>query len=145
MCEEFHIDTKAAGSHAPWQHGFAGRHGGILGAIFDKIVYQFNITGKANVKLALGISGQSKNAVLTRNGMLPEQGVFGKSLRWAEFGTLDDEECPLAALGSDGEAWETSQIRAAAKMVLLSRDVSEQIRRAMLRRVPRLLANSQQG
>ena len=37
MCEEFHTDTKIAGSHAPWQHGFAERHGGILGEIFEKI------------------------------------------------------------------------------------------------------------
>ena len=123
MCEEFHIDTKVAGSHAPWQHGFAERYGGILEAIFEKFVYQFNITGKAEVKRALGISCQAKNAVLARSGMSPEQGVFGKRLRGAEFGTHGDEECPLAALGAEGEAWTTSQIRAAAKMAFLSRDV----------------------
>ena len=77
--------------------------------------------------------------------MSPEQGVFGKSLRWTEFGTNDDDECPLAALGADGEAWKTSQIRAAAKMALLSRDASDKLRRAMLRRAPAALGELTAG
>ena len=71
--------------------------------------------------------------------MSPEQGVFGKSLRWTEFGTNDDEECPLAALGADGESWKTLQLRAAAKMAFLSRGASEQIGRAMIRGAPAAL------
>ena len=50
---------------------------------------------------------------------------FGRSLRCTESGTNDDEDCPLAALGADGAVWKTSQIRAAAKMTLLSRDAPE--------------------
>ncbi len=48
-------------------------------------------------------------------------------------GTTDEDEIPLAALGTEGEAWLASQIRAAARMALLSRDASDKIRRATLR------------
>ena len=139
MCEEYNIDTKVAGSHAPWQHGFPERHGGVLGEMFDKVVYQFGLEGYREVKLGLYICCQAKNATLTRHGLTPEQGVFGRSLRWTDLCNADDEECPLAALGADGEAWKSSQIRAAAKMHLLSRDMSDKVRRAMMRRAPRVL------
>ena len=68
--------------------------------------------------------------------MSPEQAVFGRSLRWPQIGTTDEDEIPLAALGTDGEAWLASQICAAARMALLSRDASDKIRRATLRRAP---------
>ena len=38
MCEEYSIDTRVAGAHAPWQHGLAERHGGILEMIFNNLV-----------------------------------------------------------------------------------------------------------
>ena len=40
MCAEYGIDTRVVGAHAAWQHGFAERHGGILGTIFSKMVTQ---------------------------------------------------------------------------------------------------------
>ncbi len=49
-------------------------------------------------------------------------------------------EIPLASLGTEGEAWLAGQIRAAARMVLLSRDASDKIRRAALRRAPAAIA-----
>ena len=30
MCEEYSIDARVAGAHAPWQHGLAERHGGAF-------------------------------------------------------------------------------------------------------------------
>ena len=39
MCEQMGIDTRVVGSGAPWQHGVAERHGGILGTIWRKIAY----------------------------------------------------------------------------------------------------------
>ena len=36
MCKEYSIDTRVAGAHAPWQHGLAERHGGILGNDLQK-------------------------------------------------------------------------------------------------------------
>ena len=42
----------------------------------------------------------------------------------------------LAALGSEGEAWLAAQIRAAARVALISKDASDKVRRAMLRRAP---------
>ena len=136
MCEEYGIDTRVVGAHAPWQHGFAERHGGILGTIWNKMVKQFGIEGRSSAKFLLNLCTQAKNATLTRNGMSPEQAVFGRSLRWPLVGTTDEDEIPLAALGTDGEAWLASQIRAAARMALLSRDASDKIRRATLRRAP---------
>ena len=73
-------------------------------------------------------------AALTRNGTTPEQAVFGRSLRRTDLCNRDDDEIPLAALGANGEAWKAVQIRAAAKMHLTSRDASDKIRRAMMRR-----------
>jgi hypothetical protein len=136
MCEEYAIDTRAVGAHAPWQHGFAERHGGILGTIWTKMVRQFGIEGRSAAKMLLSVCVQAKNSTLTRNGMTPEQAVFGRALRWPTVGTTDDDEIPMAALGTDGEAWLAAQIRAAARMALLSRDASDKLRRATLRRAP---------
>ena len=137
LCAEYSIDTRVAGAHAPWQHGLAERHGGILGTIFNKMVTQFGTEGRERVKLVLNVCTQAKNATMTRNGMTPEQAVFGRALRWpCAAGTSDEDEIPLGALGTDGEAWLAAQIRAAARMALLSRDASDKIRRATLRRAP---------
>ena len=65
--------------------------------------------------------------------MTPEQAVFGSALGWPGVaGTADEDERPLAALGTDGEAWLATQIRATARMALLSRDASDNIIRATL-------------
>ena len=47
MCEDHGLDTNITGSHAPWQHGFAERHGAILGTIRAKVVHKHGIKRKA--------------------------------------------------------------------------------------------------
>ena len=145
MCEESHIDTKVAGSHAHWQHGFAERHGCVLGKIFENIVYQFSITGKDEVKLALAISRQAKHAVLTRNGMHRSKAYSAGACAGPSLAQTTTKIPPLAALGADGETWKTSHSRAAAKLALLSREAPEKIRRAMIRRAPAALGKLTAG
>ena len=68
------------------------------------------------------------------------------ALRWpCAAGTADEDEIPLAALGTDGEAWLAAQIRATARMALLSRDASDKIRRATLRRAPGVVGDLAPG
>ena len=68
--------------------------------------------------------------------MTPEQAVFGRSLNCTEVTNRDDDETFMGVLGRHGVAWKASQIRTAAKIALLERDVSEKVRRAMLRQAP---------
>ena len=123
MCEELGIDTKVVGSNAAWQHGFAERHGGILGEMWEKTVHQHGIVGRDKCKIGLAAMLQAKNATMTRNGMSPEQAVFGRSLKCFPSDNQDDDHVMLAALGSDGEAWLQAQIRASARIALISKDV----------------------
>ncbi len=63
--EEYGIDSRAAGAHAPWQNGIAERHGKILGGIWDKIVDQFSVKGRRDAKRVLAIcvrAGKELNA-----------------------------------------------------------------------------------
>ena len=136
LCEEHGIDSRVVGSHAPWQHGLAERHGAILGEIWTKTVKEFGVVGREKAKIALASCVQAKNSTMTRNGMTPEQAVFGRSLRWFESANRDDDEVLLAVLGSDGDAWLAAQIRAAARVALISKDASDKVRRAMLRKAP---------
>ena len=50
----------------------------------------------------------------------------------------DDDEFSLAALDSYGEAWLSAQIRTAAKIAILQRDAQDKLRRAMLRKAPKI-------
>ena len=138
-CEEFGVDTRCVGSHAPWQHGLAERHGSILGTIWDKLVHQFGTAGSRKAKALLAVCCQAKNATITRNGLTPEQAVFGRSLRWTESANADEDEYLLAALGSDGAAWKASQMRSAARIALLERDACDKVRRAMMRQAPTVI------
>ena len=128
MCEEYGIDSRLAAAHAPWQHGFAERHGKILGFMWDKVVYQCGVTGKRRCRQCLACCVQAKNATLTRNGVTPEVAVFGRMLRWPGTVNTDDDQFLLSVFGSDGGAWEATQMRIAAKIALLQRDVSEKLR-----------------
>ncbi len=143
--DEYDIDSTVVGSHAPWQHGFAERHGGILGSIWHTVCKQHHITGRDKVKLALACCFQAKNAILTRNGMSPEQAAFGKCLRWPESVNKDDDKYALAALGSDGEAWLSSQIRATARMAMVARDANDKLRRALIRKAPKIVGDIAPG
>jgi len=145
MCEEYGIDTRLTGAQAGWQHGLTERHGGIFGATWDKVVQQFDIQGRDQVKTAIAICCQAKNATLTRNGLTPEQAVFGRALRWTESNNKDDDEVLMAALGTDGEAWKAAQIRSAAKIAMISKDASDKVRRAMMRKAPKVLTELTPG
>ena len=90
-CEEFGTDTRCVGSHAPWQHGIAERHGSVLGTIWDELVHQFGTAGSRKAKALLSFCCQAKNATMTRNGLTLEQAVFGRSLRWTESANADEE------------------------------------------------------
>ena len=130
-------------SHAHWQHGLAKRHGGLLGTIFRKAVYEHDVKGRANVSVAIACCCQAKNAVMTRNGLTAEQAVFGRSLRFTEMNTTDDcdDDILVGVLGAQGPAWRAQQIRSAAKLHLLRGDASEKVRRAMLRKAPLALGD----
>ncbi len=136
MMEEHNIDSRLSGAHAAWQNGIVERHGAILGETWNKVVYEHGFKGRQQAKTALAIVLQAKNATMTRNGFTPEQAVFGRALRWTENQNRDDGDDSLAALGSSGEAWLSSQIRTSAKMALVGRDASDKLRRAAIRRAP---------
>jgi len=58
MCEEYQIDTRVVGAHAPWQHGFAERHGGILGEMWEHVVHQYGIEEREQPNwLQQGVAG----------------------------------------------------------------------------------------
>ena len=92
MCEEFNIDVKAAGATAPWQHGLAERHGGILGRAWEATVQQLDVDSRGKAQIALAACCTAKNSTITRNGLCPEQAVFGRPLRWADEMLTDDDD-----------------------------------------------------
>ena len=141
MCEEFGIDTKMVGSHAAWQHGLAEGHGGILGEIWVEVVHQHGIAAREKGKTALAIRLQAKNSTMARNGMTPEQMVFGRCLRWYPSDDDEDDHVMLAALGSDGAASLQAQMRATARIALISKDASDKVRQAMMRKAPTVVGD----
>ena len=107
--------------------------------MWRKIQYEHDIKGKYMTGVALAAIVNAKNSTMTRNGMTPEQAVFGRSLKFTEVTNRDDDEILMGVLGSHGLAWKASQIRTAAKIMLLERDVTEKVRRAMLRQAPTVI------
>ena len=63
-----------------------------------------------------------------------EQTVFGHPLRWFAPSANEKDSYLLPALESDGPSWMVSQVRTAARIALLERDLQEQLRAAPLRR-----------
>ena len=51
---------------------------------------KFGIVGRERSKLALAVCVQVKNSIMTRSGLIPEQAVLGRSLRWFESENRDD-------------------------------------------------------
>ncbi len=86
MCKKHGIDTRGVGAHAPWQHGFAERHGGILGTIFGKMVAQFGVESRDSVKTVLSVFGQAKISFLMKTGLTPRQAVFWEDASLARCG-----------------------------------------------------------
>jgi hypothetical protein len=133
MCEDFDLDIKLSGAHAPWQNALAERHGSILEEAYNSVVQTLSTTGREEVSLALAASVQAKNAVIQRHGITAEMAVFGRPLRWPEAANKDDDEVPYSALGAQGHVWRATQARTAAKMALISRDANDKLRRVMMR------------
>ena len=100
---------------------------------------EYHVKGSSFAKRTLAIAVQAKNATITRNGITAEQAVFGRKLRLGESCNTDDDHVLMSVLGSDGPAWLDAQMRTAARIAMLSRDCSEKVRRAMLRRAPEVV------
>ena len=145
LFEQHGIDSRAIGAHAHWQHGVSERHGGLLGTMWDKLVYEFDVKGSWMAAIALASICNAKNTTMTRNGMTPEQAVFGRSLRFTQLCNNDDDQVLMSVLGSHGMAWKASQIRTAAKIMLLSNDAMDKVRRAMLRQAPAVIGEVMPG
>ena len=71
FCEDYGIDVKMSGSHAPWQNALAERHGAILGEMWEAVVYEHQARGLKDCRLALMAVITAKNSLLTRNGITP--------------------------------------------------------------------------
>eukprot|EP00959_Pyramimonas_sp_CCMP1952_P311783 6524833-Pyramimonas_sp.AAC.1 len=68
--------------------------------------------------------------------MTPEQAVFGRILNFTEVTYRDDDEVRMSVLGAKAIVWRSPQVRTAAKMMLLERDATDKVRRALLRQAP---------
>lgn len=139
MCEDMGIDSRIAASHAPWQKGSAERHEQIFGIMFDKVVLQLQVHGQRRCRKVLMVCIQAQNATMTRNGITFELPAFGRVLRWPGTTNTDDDHHVLAVHGSDAGTWEPNHMRAAAKIALRSKDACDKVRRAMLRKAPKVV------
>ena len=139
MRERMGINTRVIGSGTPWQHGIAERHRGILGTMWRKIVYEHDMRRTLMARVALSAMVNAKNSTNTRNNMTPEEAVFGRSLKFTEVVNRDDADILMGVRGRHGMAWKASQIRTVAKIMLLERDVTKRVRRAMLRKAPTIM------
>ena len=119
LFEQHGIDSRAVGAQAPWQHGVTERHGGLLGTMWRKMAYEFGIKGAWMDGVCLSAILNAKNSTMTRNGMTLEQSVFRRSLRFTELSNTDDDQVLMSVLDNHGLAWKASQIRTAAKVILL--------------------------
>ena len=132
------IHSKLTGARSGWQHGFAERHGAILGSACTSLIWQYKAKGRSQVKDCLAAAIQAKNMTITRKGYSPYQMVFGRQPMFPDL--LDEDTTANMALrdslGTDGEVHRAAEMRAAAKAVFLRQDVRDKLRRA-LRRWPR--------
>ena len=138
MCENLGIDTKVTGAHAGWQNGVIERHGAILEQLWNAILQEHSEAQGGSTRwleLALASAIQAKHSTLQRYGYTPEQAVFGRALRWPSVLT-DGEDHPIAALDADPESEYTQavQMRNTARLALISRDATDKIKRAILRK-----------
>ena len=132
------IHSKTTGAKSPWQHGFAERHGALIGTMCSSLIWQYKARGPSEVKDCLASAVYAKNSTITKKGYTPFQLAFGRSPMFPDL-LEEDSHGNLAlrqALGTEGEVARTAEMRAAAKAVLLRQDTQEKIKRA-LRRWPR--------
>ena len=79
LMEEFGIDSRVVGANAAWQHGIVERHGGLLGTLWRKVVYDFHVKGSGMAAISLSAILNAKNSTMSRIGATPEQAEFGNS------------------------------------------------------------------
>ena len=65
VCEDYGIDVKMSGSHAPWQNALAERHGAILEEMWEAVVYEHQARWLKNCRLALMAVATAKNSAKT--------------------------------------------------------------------------------
>ena len=140
MTESLGIDTKITGAHAGWQNALIERHGAILEQLWTAVQLQHSdyggaVTASRFNELVLVSATQAKNSTLQRYGYTPEQSVFGRALKWPTLLT-DGDNLLMPALDGDPEAEYTRAVnmRATARLALLSRDCNDKIKRAVLRK-----------
>ena len=99
------------------------------------MVQQVDVDFRWKAQIALTACCAAKNSTITRNGVSPEQAVYGRPLRWADEMIKDDDDPGIAVLGrKDGEAWLSTQARVAARMAIIEADASDKLKRAAVRR-----------
>eukprot|EP00434_Breviolum_minutum_P025436 symbB.v1.2.022474.t1/scaffold1996.1/size93170/9 len=132
------IHSKVSGARSAWQHGFAERHGAVLGTMCTSLIWQYQARGATQVKDCLCAAVQAKNMTLTRKGYTPYQMVFGRSPLFPDL--LEEDTAGNMALRDsltmEGEVSRAAEMRAAARAVLLRQDVQQKLKRA-LTRIPR--------
>ena len=136
--ESHGIHSKVSGARSAWQHGFAERHGAVMGSACTALIWQYKAKGRQEVKDCLAAAIQAKNMTMTRKGYTPYQLAFGRHPMFPDL--LDDEvanNLPLRdSMGIDGEVRRAAEMRAAARAVFMRQDVQDKLRRA-LKRWPR--------
>ncbi|OLQ12139.1 Transposon Ty1-DR1 Gag-Pol polyprotein [Symbiodinium microadriaticum] len=137
MLESHAIYSKVAGSHSPWQNGYAERHGALLGTAWAAIIAEHQSCGRVEMKTALACAIQGKNSVVSRAGHSAQLLAFGRQACFPDL--LEEDVWSSASLGHalsiDSEVARMAEMRSAAKVALLRGDIREKIKRA-LRRAP---------
>lgn len=136
--ESHGVRSRCTGARAGWQHGFAERHGGLLGQAWHSVIWQYQVKGKQDMKGALAAAVQAKNQTVTRGGYTPYQMVIGRTPMFPDL-LEEDATGNLAlreSLAQEGEVQRNAELRAAAKIALLRQDCQDKLKRA-LRRWPR--------
>ena len=103
-----------SGSKSAWQHGFAERHGALLGTMFTSLAWQYKVEGRSQVKDALCAAVQAKNSTLTKGGYTPFQLAFGRRPMFPDL-LEEDVEGNMSlreALSLEGEVQRASEMRA---------------------------------
>ncbi|CAE7368424.1 RE2, partial [Symbiodinium sp. KB8] len=137
VLEAHSIHSRVAGSHSPWQNGYAERHGALLGTAWSAIIAEHQSCGRVEMKTSLACALQAKNAVISRSGHSAHLLAFGRQACFPDL--LDEDIWSSASLGHalsiDSEVARMAEMRSAAKVALLRGDIREKIKRA-LRRAP---------
>ena len=136
LLEEHAIGTRVTGSHAAWQLGHAERHGAILATAWGALINEHQVVDREGMKRTLSCAVQAKNEVITRKGYSANALVFGRQSNFPSL--LDDESHTMTTLGQalslDTEVARQSEMRAAAKRVLLHQEAQEKLKKALTRR-----------